>query len=79
MYRLYLFHPGRCLVQALGIFTRDHIKAAEEFIKNYEAEEGVTLVRAILGNTTLTVLSPDEDLRLPTDYAEPTAPRRRSR
>ena len=79
MYRLYLFHPGRGLVQSLGIYTTDYIKAAKEFITSYETEEGATLVRAILGNTNLTVLSPDEDLRLPTDYAEPTAPRRRSR
>jgi hypothetical protein len=71
VFKLYLFHPGRTLVQAMEIHNQKEIDRLNKWIKSYNAEEGTRLIRAVLGQETLTVLGPDEDLRLPTEFATP--------
>lgn len=72
MFKVYLFHPGRTLVQSMAIHDQKEIDNINKWIKGYNAEENTHLIRAVLGQETLTVLGPDEDLRLPTNFATPT-------
>jgi len=65
MYRLYLFHPGRCLVNSFSLFDQSDIKHVSKYIAQYNEEENTQLIRAILGPTDLAVLKPDDELRIP--------------
>lgn len=72
MFKIYLFHPGRGLIQGIEIHVQKELDNLNKWIKGYNAEENTTLIRAVLGQETLSILGPDEDLILPKDYAVPT-------
>lgn len=72
MFKVFLFHPGRSMVQAMAIHDQKEIDRLNKWVKGYNEEQGTHLIRAVLGQENLTVLGPDEDLRLPTNFAKPT-------
>lgn len=74
MYKLYLFHPGKHLVNAVPLRDQKDIDHVEKWIKHYNETNGVYLIRAILGPHELAVLNTEEKLRIPgAEYAKPTA------
>lgn len=74
MYRLYVFHPGKHLVNAVPLRDQKDVEHVEKWIKKYQETYEVYLIRAILGPHELVVLKSDEKLRIPgAEYAKPTA------
>ncbi|MDD5048080.1 MAG: hypothetical protein PHH09_04060 [Methanoregulaceae archaeon] len=76
--KVFLFHADRfLLIHSISVFDQKDIDRINDYVRQYEEEENCKLVRAVLGQTDLVTLDPDEDLRLPAAYAEPISGGRR--
>jgi hypothetical protein len=68
---LYLFDANKQrLVNALFIHSKDNITRASAFVKQYQDENNTTLIRAVLGKNTLTVLQEGDEIILNDGYAK---------